>query len=686
MFSTTHFPHDGESFFEKYKKTQKLCNESNFGIIFTINDIIKYLKLRKSTYDILDESTVSQMIFAYQFPQFEMIQSVLTELGMNEMKFIPCISYNQKAKKLYIQVSKESKTGISLKYNQEEIDKEYYEGLVNCLTIPQKQCLIFLACSVLMKRTCLIQGDTASGKSHLIRLLAHLLGKELFVYQVNSDTGMQLFAGQSILDEKLSEKDITDIRNALDDLRMNKSLNDYINETFDNVQSTKWTQAMFQKLISQVDDVIRANGISSFVLNRLTEAKDLIQQIILPVNRFHHVESSFIKAMNEGHWVLIDGIESAPPEIAEKLSSLCGDDPEFDLFECGQGYYFSRKDVPGSRPIHQDFHLFVTFNPISTNESKTLDHSFINKCLSITLPPIDSIPEYSAQILLGSLVNMRYPPDISIEIGARMALMHQYARNESLNDQESFAGDMKFTGRTLKFITKAFNYHSIKTNESIQHLHEPIIMSMKSFYFNSYVNNLKALNFQSAMIDKMKENPSNEMLYILNSNQESAKNRNRPVLEELRLIQKYILGDISDCNVNLMSFVEKCKLIIISDLAFVHKYIDETIKMLKMNCNINNVVERNREDNIKKLTNYSWLVILEKIFKDIVNNSVSLTNEQASLPISDNDLLANKDACKSLSRFQLLCELLKDNSIYITNELPISVIDENLFKLMEISL
>ena len=42
-------------------------------------------------------------------------------------------------------------------------------------------CFIFLACAYLSKRACILQGDTASGKSFLVRLFADMLGKNLFI-------------------------------------------------------------------------------------------------------------------------------------------------------------------------------------------------------------------------------------------------------------------------------------------------------------------------------------------------------------------------------------------------------------------------------------------------------------------------------------------------------------------------
>lgn len=45
------------------------------------------------------------------------------------------------------------------------------------LTSNQKSCILFLILCALTKRACIIQGETASGKSHVIRTFALLVGK-----------------------------------------------------------------------------------------------------------------------------------------------------------------------------------------------------------------------------------------------------------------------------------------------------------------------------------------------------------------------------------------------------------------------------------------------------------------------------------------------------------------------------
>ena len=62
-----------------------------------------------------------------------------------------------------------------------------------------------------------------------------------------------------------------------------------------------------------------------------------------------------------GSWDLFDGIETSPPHLSEKISTLVGEEPELDLYETGkENYFFKRKrDIQNSTLIHEDFQMFI---------------------------------------------------------------------------------------------------------------------------------------------------------------------------------------------------------------------------------------------------------------------------------------------------------------------------------------
>jgi hypothetical protein len=54
----------------------------------------------------------------------------------------------------------------------------------------------------------IIQGITASGKSYSINIFSKIMGEELFAYQMNENTGISIFTGQSKIKENISKEEI----------------------------------------------------------------------------------------------------------------------------------------------------------------------------------------------------------------------------------------------------------------------------------------------------------------------------------------------------------------------------------------------------------------------------------------------------------------------------------------------
>ncbi|CAF4496215.1 unnamed protein product, partial [Rotaria sp. Silwood2] len=98
---------------------------------------------------------------------------------------------------------------------------------------------------------------------------------------------------------------------------------------------------------------------------------------------FTFVESEFIQAIREGWWVLLDNINSAPPEVLERLNSLTEDNPMLSLYENSNGQILTQKNG-----IHPNFRLFTTAN-LNRIYSNKLSSAFLNRVIRIWLPPID---------------------------------------------------------------------------------------------------------------------------------------------------------------------------------------------------------------------------------------------------------------------------------------------------------
>lgn len=112
------------------------------------------------------------------------IEELREKLGFTRFKFEPKILYEKNNTKLVIKLSqkKDSKNFEIYTYNNLKIKPFEIENKFNELTTNGKYYLLFLICCALSKRACLLQGETCSSKSFLIKFLIEMLGQKLIIY------------------------------------------------------------------------------------------------------------------------------------------------------------------------------------------------------------------------------------------------------------------------------------------------------------------------------------------------------------------------------------------------------------------------------------------------------------------------------------------------------------------------
>ena len=452
---------EAPDFAECFNKSREFSYIKGNISYFSLNDITKYILFRKFTRDSLDKSIILQILFAYRFIQNEFIKDIMNELGFLTMKVNPTFKMENDCLSISFK-NKDFKNKIILPYYDKEKEKENKVlDKINTLNIKQKQCMLFLVLSILCNRACIIQGDTAAGKTHLIRLFAEMLGQKLIVYQINKETGLSIFTGQSTLLNHLENEEIEIINKYFEALSKIETFQNYINDnfTYDNynveIIEKKWSIKQFNNLINKIRDYLKWNS-ESMEAEQDKEFQKIandLEELIQPYKRFKKNESMFIKSLERGYWVLIDGIESANPVISDKLIRLCDEYPELDLTETGEDIIFSKN--PLHKKIHKNFHLFITYNPLNKSNNNQLNEMFLNKCITFTLAPMDVDIENSAQIIYGYMKNNNKISEILCqEISSKIAIIHQEMNKKILENQEFFSGGVEFTGRIIKYISE----------------------------------------------------------------------------------------------------------------------------------------------------------------------------------------------------------------------------------------
>jgi len=319
------------------------------------------------------------------------------------------------------------------------------------------------------KKTPIIQGVTASGKSFLVKLFSEILGQDLSIYQLNSNSSISLFTGQSIMKEEFDKKEKEKLRGILNLLKIKeKKIGDINSKDF-----TEFQKKIEEKLKSDLNEEQK---------KEYEKAKDILTILKSPLNRFMHQDSELITGIKTGKWIALDGLEMASTQISEKLSPLCGEVPTLNVFESGrEDLYFDSSDVS------PNFQLFLIYNPSSQN-AKQIDQSLFNKCIKFNMPSIDSSPRDSTTMLYESIIKNSKDNDITLwsNLSSRIARYHIEETKKSRENTDLVAGNVPFTARNLCFISNDF-HRSFENNKNIS-IESWLQSIFDQYYWRSFMN------------------------------------------------------------------------------------------------------------------------------------------------------------------------------------------------------
>ena len=399
-----------ERFVQDYMTIFNFCKENQKKEIFSLNDFAKFQTISKITLkdNIIDYETLIQILLIYRFNNPDDLKFITSKLGYSlNQDLWPIIEYfysleeKENIIKLF-PVEKNNNKFFNYKIkNFNESKMNDVKKKLFTLTPEQRFGLIFLMISIQSNIPCILQGPTASGKSYLIKLFCEILGQEPELIVLNNDSGINILIGQIAPQSGLEDKDINEIINAInecEDIREVYSIfeeNDFINNPKD------WKPKDFKEKLAKIASI--KSKLSYGEKKRINKIEKMLNDELSFLKHLKNEDSPFINALKSGKWIILDGIESAEPELYERLSSLCDlKDKSINLFEKGPQYEYSIKEgIPKDFKIHKDFRLFITYNPFEAEQSKKLSNGFISKCLTYTLPQIDKDCKSSALVLNG---------------------------------------------------------------------------------------------------------------------------------------------------------------------------------------------------------------------------------------------------------------------------------------------
>ncbi|KAF9424906.1 hypothetical protein HW555_000207 [Spodoptera exigua] len=243
----------------------------------------------------------------------------------------------------------------------------------------QSACLLErIACCVTSNEPVLLVGETGTGKTSSVQYIARQTGNKLVVINMNQQSdSADLLGGYKPVDLKYV---IRPIRLHFEELFRNYYNVDKNKKFLGHIETCyeteNWTALLALMKQSQKAAVGRLTIEKSDKLKEWVALGVKLQKLEQQVKAaskltFAFIEGSLVKAMQEGHWVLLDEINLASAEILECLAGLLEDKNEtIDLLEKGD-------KVPIKR--HPNFTLFACMNPATDVGKKDLPAGLRNR-------------------------------------------------------------------------------------------------------------------------------------------------------------------------------------------------------------------------------------------------------------------------------------------------------------------
>jgi hypothetical protein len=237
------------------------------------------------------------------------------------------------------------------------------------------------------RRLVLLEGPPACGKTSAVRDLAWLRNARLVTVSVHADTeGSDLIGSFAPCRGGTDEECLAAVNGALRHTMHTAAGG----ELFDRILARALAACAVEEEDQEATDEDEfAVGVAEAALGYLPEglARDRLAALLDAHKRrgedtrlpFSLVFGPLVIAMQCGHWLLLDNINAASPEVIERINSLGEHAASLHLFELGEG----------KRTPHPAFRLFAT-GATRRASSFALSDAFRTRCLVVQCEPIDA--------------------------------------------------------------------------------------------------------------------------------------------------------------------------------------------------------------------------------------------------------------------------------------------------------
>ncbi|KAK9131363.1 hypothetical protein Sjap_011850 [Stephania japonica] len=277
---------------------------------------------------------------------------------------------------------------VALKHGQ-DVSKDPSRSFVNIRNT--LHLLERVACSVKYNEPVLLVGETGTGKTTLVQSLATRLGQPITVLNLSQQSDvadllgglkpidprfifvplynefMNLFSKTFSVKDNMTEgkflHSLKNIRNTKDWRKMIKVFQKGLHKVLDHHSHEVGAPGQGTKRKRPLDaKVIKAWECFSDKLNTASRQIDSASSMT-----FSFVEGVFVQALRNGHWILLDEVNLAPPDTLQRIKGVLeGEHGSICLAERGDINYIYR---------HPNFRIFACMNPATDSGKRDLPYS-----------------------------------------------------------------------------------------------------------------------------------------------------------------------------------------------------------------------------------------------------------------------------------------------------------------------
>lgn len=272
-------------------------------------------------------------------------------------------------------------------------DQRFFAFTQQSLTLLEK-----VSCSIVNNEPILLCGETGTGKTSSVQYLANLLGHKLIVVNMNqqSDT-CDLLGGYKPVDLKYL---LTPIKTEFEtlfsisfEISENTKFLTHLSREFHNENWLLLFKLMLHVQSSAMKKVKTLDHVSKWKLlgERIRHLERKCKLNEKGCLGFSYIEGSLVKAMREGHWILLDEINLAESETLQCLSGVLDSSSDYPilLLDKADGMAVTR---------HPEFRLFACMNPATDIGKKELPLGIRNRFTEFYVEELED--KYDLQILI----------------------------------------------------------------------------------------------------------------------------------------------------------------------------------------------------------------------------------------------------------------------------------------------